>query len=209
MRAHPWIVSSAVAAGAAALATGNPAVALPDGPVATEAARFEVVEVAGGLEHPWAMAFLPGGDVLVTERPGRLRLIQDGELRAEPVAGVPEVHAERQGGLLDVALDPGFAENRLIYLSYAHEGEGGTTTRVMRARFAPEGLSEQRVIFEAKPYVDSSMHFGSRLAFGRDGTLYVTVGERYVARQSAQDLGTHLGKVLRINPPSAAGGSPL
>lgn len=196
MRAHAWASFGAAAAGAA---LAGPAFALPAGPVATEAARFEVVEVASGLEHPWAVAFLPDGDMLVTERPGRLRLVEDGELREEPVAGVPEVHAERQGGLLDVALDPDFAENRLIYLSYAHEGEDGTTTRVMRARFAPEGLSEQQVIFEAEPYVDSSMHFGSRLAFGRDGTLYVTVGERYVARQSAQDLGTHLGKVVRVN----------
>jgi aldose sugar dehydrogenase len=176
------------------------ALAAPQGPVETDAATFRVAEVAGGLEHPWAVAFLPGGAMLVTERPGRLRLIEDGRLRDEPVAGVPEVHARRQGGLLDVAVDPEFERNRQIYLSYAHEQEDGeTTTRVMRARFSPDGLSDQRVIFEAKPLVDSSMHFGSRLAFGNDGSLYVTMGERYSQREKAQDLGTHLGKVLRIN----------
>jgi aldose sugar dehydrogenase len=175
------------------------ALAAPQGPVETEAATFRVAEVAGGLEHPWAVAFLPGGGMLVTERPGRLRLVEDGRLRDEPVAGVPEVHARRQGGLLDVAVDPDFGRNRQIYLSYAHEDGGETTTRVMRARFSPDGLSDQRVIFEAKPLVDSSMHFGSRLAFGNDSTLYVTVGERYSEREAAQDLGTHLGKVLRIN----------
>jgi aldose sugar dehydrogenase len=175
------------------------ALAAPRGPVETEAATFRVAEVAGGLEHPWAVAFLPDGGMLMTERPGRLRLVEDGRLRDEPVAGVPEVHARRQGGLLDVAVDPEFEQNRQIYLSYAHEQDGKTTTRVMRARFSPDGLTDQRVIFEAKPLVDSSMHFGSRLAFGNDGTLYVTVGERYSEREKAQDLGTHLGKVLRIN----------
>jgi len=175
------------------------ALAMPEGPIDTEAARFRVVEVVGGLDHPWAMAFLPEGSVLVTERPGRLRLVEDGRLRAEPIGGVPPVFARDQGGLLDVALDPDFARSRLIYLSYAHEEGGKTTTRVTRARYAPEGLSGQEVVFEAKPLVDSSKHFGSRLAFGRDGTLYVTVGDRFSEREQAQSLGSHLGKVLRIN----------
>src|SRR5688572_30044325 len=126
--------------------------AAPQGPIETEAATFRVAEVAGGLESPWAVAFLPDGGMLVTEQPGRLRLIEGGRLRDEPIRGVPGVYAEGQGGLLDVALDPGFAENRRIYLSYSHEAEDGrTTTRVMRARFAPDGRSDQRVIFEAKP----------------------------------------------------------
>jgi glucose/arabinose dehydrogenase len=175
------------------------ALAAPQGPVETEAATFRVVEVAGGLENPWAVAFLPGGGMLVTEKPGRLWLIEGGRLRDEPVRGVPEVYAQGQGGLLDIVLDPAFAENRLIYLSYAYEEDGRTTTRVMRARFAPDGLSGQRVIFEAKPLVDSSKHFGSRLAFGGDGKLYVTMGERYSEREEAQDLGSHLGKVMRVN----------
>jgi glucose/arabinose dehydrogenase len=102
-------------------------------PIASEQATFELVTVVRGLEHPWGMAFLPDGDVLVTERPGRLRLVQDGVLHPEPVAGVPPVYASGQGGLLDVALDPGFASNQVIYLSYAAEGDGGNSTRVARA----------------------------------------------------------------------------
>src|SRR5919199_453693 len=126
--------------------------AAPDRPVTTEAATFRVTQVAGGLAHPWCVAFLPGGDMLVTERPGRLRLVHEGRLRAEPVAGVPKVFAHGQGGLFDVALDPDFAQTRTLYLSYAYADEAGrTTTRVTRARYAPEGLSEQRVILEAQP----------------------------------------------------------
>jgi glucose/arabinose dehydrogenase len=182
----------------------GPVLAAPEGPVDTEAARFRVVEVADGLDHPWAMAFLPEGGVLITERPGRLRLVENGRLRAEPVGGVPPVFARDQGGLLDVALDPDFAQSRLIYLSYAHQEDGKTTTRVTRARYAPEGLSGQEVVFEAKPLVRSSKHFGSRLAFGRDGTLYVTVGDRFSEHEEAQSLGSHLGKVLRINRDGSA-----
>ena len=192
MRAHPWSLLGALVA--------TPALAAPQGPVDTEAARFEVVEVTGELEHPWALAFLPDGDMLITERPGRLRLVEEGRLREEPVAGLPEIYAQDQGGLLDVALDPAFAANQLVYLSYSHEAEDGTTTtRVMRARFSPDGLADPEVIFEAKPLIDSSKHFGSRLAFGRDGTLFITMGDRYSEREEAQNLGSHLGKVLRIN----------
>ncbi|MEK0083725.1 PQQ-dependent sugar dehydrogenase [Benzoatithermus flavus] len=185
-------------------AAGCAHAAAPQGPVRTEKATFRVVEVVGGLENPWGMAFLPDGGMLVTERPGRLRLVENGKLRAEPVKGGPEVYARGQGGLLDVALDPAFAQNRRIYLSYAHAEGGKTTTRVMRARYAPEGLSEQKVIFSAEPMIQSSAHFGSRLAFGTDGTLFVTVGERFVARQDAQNLATDLGKVLRITTDGTA-----
>jgi glucose/arabinose dehydrogenase len=178
---------------------GGSALAAAQDPVKTEAATFRVTEVVGGLEHPWAVAFLPDGGMLVTERPGRLRLVENGRLREAPVEGLPEVHARDQGGLLDVVLDPDFARNRWIYLSYSYAAGGKTTTRVMRARYAPEGLSEQKVIFEALPMIASSKHFGSRLAFGRDGTLFITMGERSNQRQEAQNLGNHLGKVLRIN----------
>lgn len=190
----------------ALLAAGCASAAAPDGPVRTEAATFRVVEVAGGLNKPWALAFIPGGDgdVLVTEKAGRLRLVQGGELRPEPLAGVPPVFSSGQGGLLDVAFDPAFAENRRIYLSYAHMEGGKTTTRVTRARYAPEGLTEQRVIFEAKPLIDSSAHFGSRFAWGNDGTLYLTMGDRFSQRDLAQDLGTHIGKVMRITTDGAA-----
>ncbi len=183
----------------AGLLAAGCAVAAPEGPVQSEKARFRVDEVAGGLEHPWGLAFLPNGDMLVTERPGRLRLIEGGRLRAAPVPGLPEVHARGQGGLLDVALDPDFARNRTIYLSYSHGAKGATTTRVARATFSPDGLADPQVIFEAQPLIGSSMHFGSRLAFARDGTLFVTVGERSSEREQAQNLGSHLGKVMRIN----------
>src|SRR4051794_26454308 len=178
--------------------------AAPDQPVKTEAATFRVVEVAGGLAYPWSVAFLPDGGMLVTEKPGRLRLIQDGKLREAPLAGVPEVDYRDQGGLLDVALDPDFARNRTLYLSYAHAEGRANTTRVMRARYAPEGLSEQKVIFEAQPAVESSKHFGGRLAFLPDGTLLVTMGERFSQRDLAQDLGTDLGKVLRVGKDGSA-----
>ncbi|HET6466998.1 MAG TPA: PQQ-dependent sugar dehydrogenase [Geminicoccaceae bacterium] len=170
----------------------------PDQVFETEAASFRVSEVVGGLEHPWSVAFLPDGGMLITERPGRLRLVDaDGKLREAPVAGVPEVHAQGQGGLLDVILDPDFAENRRIYLSYAY-GEGGrTTTRVMRARFAPEGLSEQQVIFSGEPMASGNAHFGSRLAFDREGLLWITMGERNQPGR-AQDLNDHAGSVLRV-----------
>jgi glucose/arabinose dehydrogenase len=176
----------------------------PPEPVETEAATFRVTEVAGGLEEPWSLAFLPDGGMLVTEKLGRLRLVDNGKLREEPVGGLPEVYAQDQGGLLDITLDPDFASNRTIYLSYSHAEGSANTTRVMRARYAPEGLSEQKVIFEAKPLVDSSKHFGSRLAWGHDGTLFVTMGERFTQREKAQDLGSHLGKVLRINRDGSA-----
>jgi len=178
--------------------------AAPDQPVKTDAATFRVVEVAGGLANPWSVAFLPDGDMLVTEKPGRLRLVQGGSLREDPIRGVPEVHYRGQGGLFDVVLDPDFAQNATLYLSYAYAEGEATTTRVMRARYAPEGLSEQKVIFEAQPLVASSQHFGGRLAFMRDDTLLLTMGERFVRRELAQDLGTDLGKVLRIDRDGAA-----
>ncbi|AOY02170.1 hypothetical protein BJP62_02520 [Jeongeupia sp. USM3] len=172
-------------------------------PVSTSGA-WATTTVARGLEHPWGLAFLPDGRMLVTERPGRLRIVSAaGELSA-PVAGVPGVYATGQGGLLDVATDPKFADNRLVYLSYAEAGSGGRAgTAVARARLAEAdgkaSLAGLQVIFRQQPKVDGSAHFGSRLVFARDGTLFITLGERY-QRDRAQDLGTHLGKVVRIRP---------
>jgi glucose/arabinose dehydrogenase len=166
----------------------------------TEKAPVRVATVAQGLDHPWGLAFLPDGRMLVTERPGRLRLVEkDGRL-SPPVAGVPEVYARGQGGLLDVALDPGFAGNRLVYLSYAEPGEGGAGTAVARARLGAGQLTELAVIFRQAPKVTGGNHWGSRLVFARDGTLFVTLGDRFAYRERAQDLGTHLGKIVRINP---------
>jgi aldose sugar dehydrogenase len=191
------------AAGIAAALAGcsNPsgAAQAPDQAIRSEQATFRVVPVTTGLEHPWGMAFLPGDDVLITERPGRLRIVRAGVLDPEPIAGVPPVYASGQGGLLDVALDPEFAANRVIWLSYAAAGDGGNSTRVARARLGDGRLENLEVIFIAEPLVDSSYHFGSRLAFDPQGHLFITVGERGQGRR-AQDLGDLNGSLIRLHP---------
>jgi glucose/arabinose dehydrogenase len=161
--------------------------------------EVEIATVAGGLAHPWSLAFLPDGRMLVTERPGRLRYVtRDGGV-SEPVAGVPAVFAEGQGGLLDVVLDPDFAANSTIYLSYAEPAADGTNgTAVARARLDGQQLDDVKVIFRQQPKFPGRHHFGSRLVFARDGTLFVTLGERNSERDLAQDLGTHIGKIVRI-----------
>ena len=158
-----------------------------------------VTDVARGLEHPWGLAFLPDSRLLVTERPGRLRLVTNGQL-SEPLAGVPAVYARGQGGLLDVALGPGFAQDRLVYLSFSEPGEGGAGTAVARGRLGERGLEGTHVIWRQQPKVDGPNHWGSRLVFRPDGTLFVTLGERYAYRERAQDLSVTLGKIVRINP---------
>jgi glucose/arabinose dehydrogenase len=158
-----------------------------------------VETVARGLEHPWALEFLPDGRMLVTERPGRLRIVDLSGRISQPLAGVPEVEAAGQGGLLDVALDPGFAQNRLVYLSYAELREGGAGTAVARGRLGEDRLDDVRVIYRQQPKVAGGNHFGSRLVFARDGRLFVTQGERFGYRDQAQDLSSLLGKIVRIN----------
>lgn len=166
---------------------------------------FTVVTVAEGLETPWGMTFLPGGRLLVTERPGRLRVVTpDGKL-SEPVAGLPRVDARNQGGLLDVALDPKFASNNLIYWSYSEPRDsGGNNTAVARGKFvdgATPRVDDVQVIFHQAPSLDSTLHFGGRLVFRRDGTLFITLGERSITegRMQAQRLDGLLGKIVRIN----------
>jgi len=164
---------------------------------------FRVETVAEGFEHPWALAFLPDGDMLVTERPGRLlRLAPDGSRRQ--LDGVPEVMARNQGGLLDVALHPEFADNRMVYLSYSEPRRGGSVTAVGRGRLEPGALADFEVIFRATPPVDSSKHFGSRLGFGPGGHLFITSGERG-RREHAQAMEKYHGKMVRL---SASGGIP-
>ncbi len=163
----------------------------------SEQHEFRVATVTRGLVHPWSLAFLPNGDMLVTERVGRLRIIRNGELRPMPVAGVPEVALGGQGGLLDIALHPKFAENRLIYLSYAAAGEGGSGTEVARAYLIDDELVDLERILDVRPKSIGGRHFGSRLLFGRDGYLYVTAGER-ASRDRAQNLGDLAGSIMRI-----------
>ena len=165
---------------------------------------FDVVVLAKGLENPWAVEPLPDGNLLVTEKPGRMRIIAANGSVGEPIAGVPQVAARGQGGLLDVALSPAFATDRTIYWSYSEPRQGGNATSVARGVLAADGrrVSDVRVIFRAQPTYDGRLHFGSRLAFGPDGMLYITLGERSdkEIRPQAQDLGSHMGKTIRISP---------
>jgi glucose/arabinose dehydrogenase len=164
--------------------------------------RFRVVTVTRGLEHPWSLAFLPDGAMLVTERPGRLRLVRDGVLDPAPVAGPPGVYASGQGGLLDVALHPDFAENRWVYLSYAGKGPGGAGTEVARGRLEGGRLERLEAIFAVGRKSGGGRHFGSRLAFGPDGTLYITAGERGDSER-AQDPQDAAGSVIRVTDSGA------
>jgi glucose/arabinose dehydrogenase len=164
------------------------------------AAEPKLVSVARGLANPWAVAFLPDGRFLVTERAGRLRIIErDGRL-GEPLAGLPAVDASGQCGLLDVVLDPKFADNAWVYWSYAEAGEGGNSTAVARGRLIDNRLADVQVIFRQQPKVSSTLHCGSRLVFARDGRLFVALGDRFSRKDDAQKLDNHLGKVLRIEP---------
>jgi glucose/arabinose dehydrogenase len=170
-----------------------------DGPRNTKAGMIKVETVAKGLDHPWGLVFLPDGEMLVTERPGTLRRVAKDGTVSKPLSGVPKVVAMGQGGLLDVALDPEFSSNRLVYLTYSEPGEGGASTAVARGKLGESGLDDVEVIFRQEPKVEGGNHFGSRLAFAPDGTLFVTLGERFQF-DPAQDLASDLGKIVRINP---------
>jgi glucose/arabinose dehydrogenase len=150
-----------------------------------------------GLEHPWGLAFLPDGRLLVTERPGRLRIVRDGTLDPRPVEGLPEIAAVGQGGLLDVALHPRYAATEWIYLSYAARGDGGIGTEVLRGRLRDHRLTEIQILFRLQPKSRTGLHFGSRLVFDRTGALIVTLGDRG-AQDQAQRLDDHRGKIVRL-----------
>ena len=163
----------------------------------SQAGTLRVVTVAKDLQHPWALQFMPDGRMLVTERPGRIRVIsRDGRLSA-PLANVPEVFASGQGGLLDLRLDPDFAANRMLYFSYAEPGEGGAGTALASARFAEGRLEYVKVLFRQQPKMSGGNHFGSRVVVGSDGKLWLGMGERF-RFDPAQDLNSHLGKVVRL-----------
>ena len=172
---------------------------LPERGVAQSSQSLRAATVTEGLEYPWGLAFLPDGRMLVTERPGRLRLVDaDGRLHPQPVSGVPAVAAVGQGGLLDVALHPDFARNRWIYLSYAAQGEGGYGTEVVRARLEGLALRDLKVVFSMRPKTTTGHHFGSRLVFDRQGYLYITLGDRGDMGR-AQRLDDHAGSVIRLH----------
>jgi aldose sugar dehydrogenase len=200
------IRSIAAAALCATALTAVPALAQVDEVVETELGAVQVTTFASGLTNPWGLAFLPEGGMLVTERPGDLRFVSDDGDVSDAIAGVPEVDARGQGGLLDVELDPDFASNRLVYMSFAEPGdEAGTNSTAVARGVLNEDLtelSEVEVIFSQQPKLPSQQHYGSRIVFDDDGYLFITTGERSDAefRVQAQDLDSHLGKVIRIMP---------
>ncbi|MGH7638088.1 MAG: PQQ-dependent sugar dehydrogenase [Gemmatimonadaceae bacterium] len=174
----------------------------------TSNVAFNVTVVARGLEKPWSVEPLPTGELLVTEKPGRMRIVSQSGAVGQPISGVPDVDSRGQGGLLDVALSPDFATDRTLFWSFTEPRQGGNGTSVARGVLSADrrSLSDVRVIFRAMPTYSNNMHFGSRLAFGPDGMLYITLGERSdkPMRKYAQQLDAHLGKIIRIRPDGSA-----
>jgi glucose/arabinose dehydrogenase len=170
---------------------------------------LKVETLAEGLSNPWCIAFLPDGSILVTERAGRLRVIRNGALVAEPVGGVPAVLAWNQGGLFDVLPHPDFANNGILYLSYAHGTKAANATRIARAKFDGATLTDVTPIYDAVPTKDTGHHFGAKLVWGGDGKLYATIGEGSKYKDRAQNMATSFGAVIRLNEDgSPAGGNP-
>jgi glucose/arabinose dehydrogenase len=206
---HTRIASSILAAAVAAMicAAASPAAdsrvgrAPPPAPQPAKVVKagYKVTEIAKGLDHPWSMAFLPDGSMLVTERQGRLRLIKGGLLQPQPIGGVPAVHTGSQAGLFDIVLHPNFAQNNIVYLTYAAGTAAANGTEVARARFDGSMLQDLHVIFKAAPLKDTDNHYGGRMAFLPDGTFALTIGEGFEYREKAQDLTSDLGKIVRLN----------
>jgi glucose/arabinose dehydrogenase len=169
-------------------------------PFSTQAIQLNVETVVKGLEHPWSMAFLPDGRMLVTERPGRLNMV-DSRGKLMRIAGLPEIAAGGQGGLLDVALAPDFVTSRRIVFSFTEpRGQAnGTSVAVARLSANAERIDDVKIVFRQEPSYANAMHFGGRLVFARDGTLFITLGERFALMDQAQNLSNHLGKIVRIN----------
>ncbi|WP_422008953.1 PQQ-dependent sugar dehydrogenase [Reyranella sp.] len=181
----------------AATAVAAPAIVRAQQILRSSKASYSLRMLTLDLEQPWGMAFLPDGRLLITERPGRLRIFANGRLERAPVGGLPKVYARGQGGLLDVCLHPDFARNARLYLTYSGEGDGGAATVLARAEFRNNALVGVQRIFEALPRTSGGLHFGSRAVFDRAGLLYVTCGERY-QMQRAQNLADLGGKVVRL-----------
>jgi glucose/arabinose dehydrogenase len=172
----------------------------------SSAGDISVETIASGLTNPWAVAFLPDGRILVTERPGRMRIVMREGTLSPPIAGVPRVAASGQGGLLDVILDRDYAQNRTLYFCFAEPASGGARTALARAKLIDEGaprLDEVKIIFRQEGPLSSGNHFGCRIVRARDGNLFLTMGDHFVPRDQAQNLGNHLGKIVRITPDGA------
>jgi aldose sugar dehydrogenase len=206
---HTRVASSILAAALAAMictaatpaadqGTGRPPPPPPQ-PAKVVKTGYKVTEIATGLDHPWSMAFLPDGSMLVTERQGRLRLIKGGLLQSQPIAGVPAVHTGSQAGLFDIVLHPNFAQNHMVYLTYAAGTAAANGTQVARARLDGDTLQDLQVIFKAMPLKDTDNHYGGRMAFLPDGTFVLTIGEGFEYREQAQNLASDLGKIVRLN----------
>lgn len=166
--------------------------------VESEDQYFYVETVVTDLEMPWGMLFLPDGKMLITEKAGNLRLVENGELQSEPVEGAPEVFNEGQGGLLDLEIHPNYEENGWIYISYSNPGDDGGHTAIMRAKLQENELVDREVLFEGGPFSDAGQHFGSRIEFDNDGFLYFSIGDRG-EMENAQNLSNHSGKTFRLN----------
>jgi aldose sugar dehydrogenase len=195
------MVSEILAVAATATLCAAAMAALPPAPQPAKLVDtgFKVTEIAKGLDHPWSMAFLPDGSMLVTERVGRLRLIKGGSLLPQAIPGVPSVHTGSQAGLFDIVLHPNFALNNIVYLTYASGTKAANGTKVARARFDGSRLEDLQVIFAAMPLKDTDNHYGGRMAFLPDGTFLLTIGEGFEYREKAQDLTSDLGKIVRLN----------
>ncbi|MCW8826670.1 MAG: PQQ-dependent sugar dehydrogenase, partial [Gammaproteobacteria bacterium] len=166
--------------------------------VADEGDDFSITTLVEGLDHPWGIAFLPNGQMLVTERPGQLRLVDHDKLHPQPIAGLPAITEEGQGGLLDVALHPDYKDNGWIYLSFSAAGDGGLGVEVIRGRLSKMRLVDIEPIFRVARKSSGGRHFGSRLLFDRKGLLYISAGERG-DRPRAQDLSDHAGSIIRLH----------
>ncbi|HAI73749.1 MAG TPA: PQQ-dependent sugar dehydrogenase [Alteromonas australica] len=161
--------------------------------------HLESTTLAEGLVHPWGMAFLPNGDLVVTERAGGIRVLKKDGTLTPRLSNVPEVAAVNQGGMLDITLDPDFEDNNTLYFCFSQPGEGGSSSSVARATYADNGLSDVSVIFSAAPLIDNGFHFGCRLTFDNEGKLFVTLGDRYKYMDEAQNTNNHFGTIVRIN----------
>jgi len=164
-----------------------------------EIVAFKLEDFATGLEHPWSMAFLPDGRILVSERVGRLRTISKKGKVSPPITGLPAIHDYGQGGALGVAIDPDFKSNNVIYFSFSESIEGNSGTAVAKAKLEDNALKDLQIIFRQEPKTSSNNHFGSRLVFANDGNLFITLGEKFSHSKESQNISNHLGKLVRIN----------